>query len=77
MNNNKDDIDRIILNYLRKNPKAGDTLEGISKWWLNFEKIDVTVDEITGVLEKLIKEAKVKKLLSSGNKTIYTFVKED
>ncbi len=28
------EIARTILNYLRKNPEAQDTLEGIVQWWL-------------------------------------------
>lgn len=49
----------MILNHLRENPDAGDTLEGISKWWLNLKKIDVTVDEISSILETLVKNGKV------------------
>ncbi len=61
----------MILDYLRKNPNAGDTLEGISKWWLDFEKIDIKIDEVSEVLEILIKEGKVKRQVRSENKAIY------
>ncbi len=71
MNDTKEGIARMILNYLRKNPEAGDTLEGISKWWLNLEKIDVKVDEISEILETLIREGKVKRRVRSENKAIY------
>ncbi len=50
---------------------ASDTLEGITRWWLNLEKISVTADKISGVLESLIKEGKVKRQVISGNNTIY------
>ena len=66
----------MIVDYLRKNPGAGDTLEGISKWWLNFEKIDVTVAEVSGVLEALIKEGMVEKQVMPGDETIYKICKE-
>ena len=69
--NTKEDIARIILNYLSKNPDAGDTLEGISKWWLNREKIDVAVDEIAGVLEALIKEGLIEKQTMPGDNANY------
>ncbi|MCP4369602.1 MAG: hypothetical protein GY797_16045, partial [Deltaproteobacteria bacterium] len=65
------DIARMILNYLRKNPNAGDTLEGISKWWLDFEKIDIKVDEVSKVLEALIKEGKVKMQVIEGDNPVY------
>ncbi|MCP5007184.1 MAG: hypothetical protein GY941_25065 [Planctomycetes bacterium] len=61
----------MILNYLRKNPNAGDTLEGISKWWLDFEKIDIKVDEVSKVLEALIKEGKVKMQVIEGDNPVY------
>ncbi len=32
MNKKQEEISKMILDYLRKNPDAGDTLEGISKW---------------------------------------------
>ena len=61
----------MILGYLSKNSDTGDTLEGISKWWLNIEKIDVTVDKISGVLETLSKEGLIEKQLLPGDKAIY------
>ncbi len=69
--NTKEDIARIILNYLSKNPDAGDTLEGISRWWLNRDKIDVAVDEIAGVLEALIKEGLIEKQTMPGDSANY------
>ncbi|MCP4254185.1 MAG: hypothetical protein GY775_12410 [Candidatus Scalindua sp.] len=69
--NTKEDIARIILNYLSKNPDAGDTLEGISRWWLNRDKIDVAVDEIAGVLEALIKEGLIEKQTMPGDNANY------
>lgn len=77
MNNTKEDIARMILSYLNKYPKAGDTLEGISRWWLEYEKIDSTMEEVAGVLEKLIKEGKVKRHVIHGKKPIYMLAKEE
>ncbi len=65
----------MILDYLRKNPDAGDTLEGITRWWLEYEKIDFTVEEVAVVLEKLIKEGKVKKKVIDGGNSIYKICK--
>ncbi len=71
VNNSKEDIAIMILNYLRKNPDAGDTLEGISKWWLNREMIESSVDDVSGVIEKLIKEGKIQRQVTSEKKAIY------
>lgn len=76
MNDTKEDITRIILDYLRKNPDAGDTLEGISKWWLNPERIAVTVDEVASVLETLIKEGKVRRTKNEGSNPVYKIFKK-
>ncbi len=76
MNEKKDDIDRVILDYLRKNIEAGDTLEEISKWWLNLVKIEITVNEVSSDLETLIKECKVKRQVINGGNLIYKICKE-
>ncbi len=76
MNDTKGDIARMILDYLRKNPNSGDTLEGISKWWLEYEKIDSAMDEVSLVLEKLIKEGKVKRRVINRDSPIYKACKK-
>ncbi len=71
VDNTKEDIARMILGYLKKYPNAGDTLEGICRWWLNHEKIDVTVDVVSEILETLIKEGKVKRQIIDEENHIY------
>ena len=53
-------ISRMIVNYLRKNPDAGDTLEGITKWWLELERIEISTDEIADVLESLVEKGVIR-----------------
>ncbi len=77
MNDTKGDIVRMILDYLKKNPDAGDTLEGISRWWLEYEKIDSTMEEVAVVLETLIKEGKVKRQVIHGKNPVYMLAKEE
>ncbi len=76
VNNSKEGVARMILDYLRKNPDAGDSLEGISRWWLNREKIDVTVGEISEILETLIMEGKVRRTKDEGSNSIYKLLEE-
>lgn len=75
MNDTKEDIARMILDYLRKNPDANDTLEGISKWWLKLEKTDIAVDEVSTALDSLIKEGLIEKQTIPGNNAIYKVCK--
>ncbi|MHC4086025.1 MAG: hypothetical protein ACYSWZ_00805 [Planctomycetota bacterium] len=49
-------ISRMILDYIRKNPDTGDTLEGIVKWWLELARIESSVDEVADALENLIQK---------------------
>jgi hypothetical protein len=72
----REEISKMILDYLRKNPDAGDTLEGISRWWLNC-KVDSSVDEVSDTLEILIKEGFLKKQMINGDNPIYKICKKD
>jgi len=71
VNDKNEDIARMILNYLHKNPDAGDTLEGISKWWVYFVKIENTVEVISEVLEELIGRGLVKKVTICNGMSVY------
>ena len=51
-----------ILNYLRKHPDAGDTVEGITKWWLEYERADQYVDDVTFVLDSLLEKGLLRRI---------------
>ena len=59
------------MRYLQEKPDAGDTLEGISSFWLEFERIDQAVDEVSDALESLVKQGLVNKIESKGITTVY------
>lgn len=48
-------VEALILSYLERQPNAGDTLEGITKWWLEMERIEVSVDQVAAACENLKK----------------------
>jgi hypothetical protein len=50
----REETAREILQYLTNNPHAGDTLEGIARWWLERTRIERTVDEVRESLEILL-----------------------
>jgi Fe2+ or Zn2+ uptake regulation protein len=66
----------MILDYLRKHRNAGDTLEGITKWWLELEKIEISVDEVASVLKRLTEKGLVKKQEMKGGSPLYKVCKE-
>lgn len=44
---------REIMAYLRENPYSGDSVEGISRWWLMRQHITETLGAVQQVLEHL------------------------
>lgn len=54
--NKKEELAQKIIEYLSKNTDAGDTLEGITNWWLQFERIEQSADAVVESLEDLIKK---------------------
>lgn len=69
-------ISRMIIDYLRKNPEAGDTLEGITRWWLNMERIDLSVKEVAQALESLREQDVITINKTRGGTTFYKINKE-
>jgi hypothetical protein len=52
-----------ILSYLLKNPEAGDTLEGIARFWTTRQRIDLMLEDVQDVLEDLVAEELLKERL--------------
>ena len=56
-----------ILEYLRRNPEAADTLEGIVSWWLRNQPVRVEESRVERALEQLVAEGfAVKSVLVEG-----------
>lgn len=66
----------MILNCLRKNPDAGDTLEGIMKWWLELKRIELSVDEVKDAIDNLIQKGIIRMHKTKGGTTFYKINKE-
>lgn len=50
---------QLILDYLRRNPEAQDTLEGIVQWWLPERYSTIRMATIRAALQELIDAALV------------------
>lgn len=61
----------MILNYLRRNPDAGDTLEGIVQWWMGFENIELSMDSVVDGLETLMQEKAVNMYITADGTAFY------
>ncbi len=76
MDDTKWDVTSKILDYLRKNPDAGGTLEGIAKWWLEMERVNHGVEQVSKALDEMIREGKVEKQVINGEISIYKISKK-
>ena len=71
MTKKEKNFSQMILNYLQRNPEAGDTLEGIVTWWLEQERIERAVDEVANVLESLVQKGSVRVHKTQNGTSIY------
>lgn len=51
---NEDAVGRKILDYLKHNPSAEDTLEGIAQWWLLEQQIRIERARVKAALKRLV-----------------------
>jgi hypothetical protein len=61
----------VIVDYLQNNPNAADSLEGIMNYWLPqaYQKIDAA--RIEQVLEQLIDEGQVRKIILADRSILF------
>ena len=80
MKNNKpvperDHLQDAVLQYLRNNPNAADSLQGIVNWWLpkqGYEKADM--ENVYQALERLIAAGVVEKVPLVGGTVLYRLI---
>jgi hypothetical protein len=63
----EEDAERAVLAYLDEHPKAMDTLEGISKWWLERQQVRLAVQTIAGTLTRLVARGELEELGPQSN----------
>jgi len=63
-------IMKALLAYLRNHPKAADTLEGISKWWLPRDEAR-SRDDVARALEKLVAQGRIEKHVAPDGRRLF------
>ena len=68
----KNDVEEVaasIFNYLQENPDAGDTLEGITTWWLLRQRLGESLAMVQEAIEQLKAKGLVveQKRMDTGN----------
>jgi hypothetical protein len=51
---NEDAVGQKILDYLKHNPSAEDTLEGIAQWWLLEQQIRIERARVKAALKRMV-----------------------
>jgi len=74
--NKRDALSKRILEYLNKKPGAGDTLEGITEWWLESQRVNQAVDEVADVLEEMLQKGWLKKSKYKNGNVVYKLAKK-
>jgi protein-S-isoprenylcysteine O-methyltransferase Ste14 len=64
-------IARGILSYLVKNPEAKDTIEGIVRFWLVRERMDLTEAEVAAGLRYLVDRGLVREKIGAGGRPYF------
>ena len=60
-----------ILNYFATKPQAKDNVQGIVEWWILKERVDYSIDLVTGVLDQLVREEMVIEKTLDGIQKFY------
>ena len=66
-----DDLSRLIFDYLHQHPEAGDTLEGIARWWVLRQQLDETIQQVQGALRELKARGLVVECRTPDRRTFY------
>ncbi len=65
-----------ILSYLNSHPDASDTLEGIVKWWLMQQKIELAKADVEKALELLVSKHLAHKHIYPDGSIHYSIMKK-
>ena len=61
----------VILGYLFSHPDAKDTAEGVEKWWLNGQEINVNARVVRGSLDYLVRLGWLVSSNRKGSEMVY------
>ena len=71
----KEKIENLILGYLERKREEGqtpgDTLEGITKWWLELERIEISADQVAAACTDLLHKGLIKKHTTKDGQILY------
>ena len=60
-----------IFEYLQKHKQAGDTLEGVARWWMMNQQVSNSLTEVQEALEQLKAQGVISVRKSPDGRTLY------
>ena len=66
-----DEVARLIFSYLQTNSEAGDTMEGIVKWWVLRQQLNESLTVVQQALDKLKAEGVITERQGTDRRVIY------
>ena len=60
-----------IEHYLLAHPRAADSVEGITKWWLSYQRSGESMDHVQQALDVLIAQGRIVKINNVNGTCIY------
>jgi hypothetical protein len=67
----RDEISNAILHYLLEHPDAGDSIEGITNWWVLHEGVETEVDKVVEVVDELVSKGLLREVKNSTETKFY------
>lgn len=65
------DLAAEIKHYLDHQPKAMDTLEGVAKWWVTQQRIDVLLTDVKQAMDYLLQQGVIEVKELPGGELVY------
>jgi hypothetical protein len=65
------EIEGMILDYLRDHPRAADTVDGIAQWWILHQRYLHNRRLIESACERLVSRGLLERATSADGRTIY------
>ena len=60
-----------IARYLAAHPKAADTVEGITKWWLTRQRYEESMVKVQKALDRLVEDELISRVGGDTGRAIY------
>ena len=72
-----EEIKTMILRYLLERPRAQDTLEGIVRWWVLRERLDLVVRQVERTVDELVAANLLVKRAGCGSGFLYALNRDE